>query len=293
VPDVELLDKTEIWVDGVTLDGADLPAMARAAARAIAVPEDRFFVTDVRDQRIVFDVLVPRVRLEQVAGKQDALLAALAQLPGVALAPDAAVHSWGVLGVIGAPAGQVPEILARASELEHGLRRYVAGRVAVVSTGAELLDGSVRDTNLEAATDVLGGAGYEVASGGTLPDDERTIAGRVARLAGDGYGLVITTGGVGAEAKDRTIEALQLLDPDTATAVLAHYPVGQGRHVKDSVRIGVARVGWGLAVALPGPTHEVRAALPVLVAGLQKGAAPVALAEAIAIPLRAGLREHP
>jgi molybdenum cofactor synthesis domain-containing protein len=293
VPDVELLDKTEIWVDGVTLDGADLPALGRTAARVLSVPEDRFFVTDVRDARVVFAVLVPRVSLEDVAGKQNELLDALAQIAGVRLAPDAAVHSWGVLGVIGAPAGQVPEILARAGELEDGLRQYVAGRVAVVSTGAELLDGRVRDTNVEAATELLGSAGYEVASGGTLPDDERTIAGRVARLAGDGFGVVVTTGGVGAEDKDRTIEALQLLDPDTATAATAHYQVGEGRHVKDSVRIGVARVGWGLAVALPGPTHEVRVALPVLIDGLRGGSTPPVLAEAIAAALRAQLRGHP
>jgi Probable molybdopterin binding domain len=292
VPDVELLDKTEIWVDGIDLDGADLPALARAAATALAVPGDKLFVTDVRDARVVFDVLVPRVRLQDVAGKQAELLDALGRVTGVHVRADAAVHSWGVLGVIGAPPGQVPEILARADELEDGLRRYVAGRVAVVSTGAEVLDGRVRDTNLQAATEILGGAGYEVASGSTLPDDDRTIAGRVARLAGDGYGVVVTTGGVGAEDKDRTIEALQILDPDTATAAIAHYRVGEGRHVKDSVRIGVARVGWGLAVALPGPTHEVRLALPVLVAGLRDGAAPGALAESIAAVLRAPLRDH-
>jgi molybdenum cofactor synthesis domain-containing protein len=292
VSDVELLDKTEVWVDGVTLDGADLPALGRAAAAVLSVPHDRLFVTDVRDARVVFDVLVPRVRLEDVAGKENELLGALDRVPGVDVAVGAAVHSWGVLGVIGAPPGQVPEILARADELEDGLRAYVAGRVAVVSTGGEVLDGRVRDTNLETATEALGAAGYDVSSGGVLPDDEQTIAGRVARLAGDGFGVVVTTGGVGAEDKDRTIEALQLLDPETATAAIAHYRVGEGRHVKDSVRIGVARVGWGLAVALPGPTHEVRLALPVLVDGLRAGSTPAALAEAIAAALRAPLRDH-
>jgi molybdopterin biosynthesis enzyme MoaB len=153
-----------------------------------------------------------------------------------------------------------------------------------------VLDGSVRDTNLEAAQEVLGAAGYEVVSGGTVEDDERAIAGRIARLIADGFGLVVTTGGVGAEDKDCTIEALQLLDPGVATAVLAHYQVGQGRHVKDSVRIGVASVGWSLVVALPGPTREVRVALPVLVAGLRAGLSAEALAESIAAPIRDALK---
>lgn len=290
MPEVDLLDKTEVWIQGVDLDGADLVEFAVTSAEALALPNDRVFVTDVRHRRVVLDVLQQRVALEDVAGKQDALLTAVGALPGVAVDDDAAVHSWGVLGVIGASAGEVPEILERATELEGGLRTYVATRAAVVSTGEEVLDGSVCDTNLEVAEEILGAAGFEVMSGGTVPDVERTIAGRVARLAGDGFGLVLTTGGVGAEDKDRTVEALEMLDPDLATAVLAHYEVGHGRHVKDSVRIAVARVGWGLAVALPGPTREVRMALPILVQGLEAGTEPSTLVEAMAEPLRASLR---
>ena len=57
-----------------------------------------------------------------------------------------------------------------------------------------------------------------------------------------------------------------------------------------------ARVGYGIAVALPGPTHEVRTALPVLLAELAAGSPPEAMVEAIAKPLRAllpsAMHEH-
>ena len=271
MPEAELLDKTEVWIVDVTLVDADLRELARVAAAILSFRPDRVFVTDVRDRHIVLDVLEPRVELADVAGKEPELLAVLREIDGVVVGPEAAVHSYGVLGVIGTPAEDVPELLARASEVESGLRRYVDRRAVVVSTGGEVVHGNVRDTNFPIAKEILEAAGYEVSFGGTVPDDDATIAGRVARLAGDGHGLVITTGGVGAEDKDRTIEAIQRLDPDLATAVLAVYEVGHGRHVKDSVRVAVATVGWSVVVALPGPSHEVRLALPRVVEGLRGG----------------------
>ena len=174
----------------------------------------------------------------------------MAQLAGVHVRPNAEVHSEGVLGVIGAPAESARRIVSEADRLERQVREYASGRVAVVATGAELVAGNVRDTNFEAAQEILGQAGFEVNAGGVVGDDEARIAGLVARLAGDGYGLVITTGGVGAEDKDRTVEALERLDPELATAVLASYKQGHGRHVKASVRIAVATLGLG---ERPGP----------------------------------------
>ena len=103
---------------------------------------------------------------------------------------------------------------------------------------------------------------------------------------------MITTGGVGAEDKDRSVEALERLDPALCTAVLAHYRKGHGRHVKSSIRIAVATLGWTTVVALPGPTHEVRLALPILVEGIRTEMHPQALVEAMAVPLRATLPAH-
>lgn len=292
MPGVQLLGKTEIWLHGVRLDKADLPEIARTAAGVLSLPADKVFVTDVREALVVLDVLVPRVDFEAVAGKQQALLEALGEVTGVTVDEAAAVHSEGVLGVIGAPREQAARAVAAADRMEEQIRKYASGRVAVVATGAELVDGNVKDTNFEAALEILGSAGFEVEFGGAAGDSEREIAGLVTRLSSEGFGLIITTGGVGAEDKDRTLEALQLIDPGLATAILAHYEQGTGRHVKDAVRIGVATLGWTTVVSLPGPTHEVRIALPVVVRELQEGTSPQKLVEAIAQPLRATLPNH-
>ena len=290
--DVQLLDKTEIWVRGVRFVDADLPRLANVAARVLELPSDRVFVTDIGADHLCLDVLVPRLALEQFAGKKSALLAALAAIPGTTVLPEANVHSDGILGLIGAAAENLPQILDQAQRLNEGLRNYAMQRVAVVSTGPELLDGRVHDTNLEAAQEMLGAAGFEVHGGGVVDDDLERIAGRVLRLLDEGFGIVVTTGGVGAEAKDMTVEALQRLDPAAATAVIASFQPGHGRHVKAEIRIAVARIDYAIVVALPGPTHEVRLALPVLIEGLNNDWSAALLAEAIATPLRRNFAQH-
>jgi molybdopterin biosynthesis enzyme MoaB len=107
----------------------------------------------------------------------------------------------------------------------------------------------------------------------------------------DGYGLVVTTGGVGAEAKDQTIEALLALDPDAATPYTCRFQIGTGRHTKDGVRIGVGEVSETLIVALPGPNDEVKLGLEELIKGLKSHLNKQMLAENIARILRAELRE--
>jgi len=284
MPEVELLDKTEVWVRGVALDAADLRLLAASAARALDLDPQLVFVTDARDDHVVFDVLKPRVELASILGRQPELLASLAQVPGVT------ISRGGVLGVIGTPSDEIDETLSRATEIDDRLRQYVSSRVAVVSTGPEVAAGNIKDTNVTAAGDIMGPAGFEVTAAGAVLDDEAAIVGRVLRLASEGFGVVITTGGVGAEDKDRTIEALQRCDPHLATAVLATYAVGHGRHVKPHVRVGVGQVEWTRLIALPGPTREVQAALPVVVQGLQQGWDNRQLAREMANVLRNCLR---
>lgn len=291
-PELDLFDKTELWLVGIRLDDVDLPGLAAVAADALSLPRSEVFVTDVRGDHVVFDIVAPKVRMDAVIGREGALLTAIGALPGVALSASAQIHSHGVLGLIGAPADQAEAVVAAAALLDRNLRVYVARRVAIVSTGGEVLRGEISDTNLAAAREQLGAAGYKVHGGGVADDDETLIAARVAGLAEDGFGLIITTGGVGAEDKDRTIEALQRLDPDLATAILASYEVGHGRHVKPHVRVASGRIGDTLLVALPGPTREVKAALPALIAALEAREMPQGIAEAVATPIRAMWRSH-
>lgn len=290
MPEVELLDKTEVWVRGVTLHGVDLRLLAASAAGALDLRPDVVFVTDARDDHVVFDVLKPRMELASIVGREAELLASVGAVTGVRVAADASVHSRGVMGMIGTPSDEVEQTLTRATEIDGRLRSYVSSRVAVVSTGPEVVTGSIKDTNVVIAQDILGSNGFEVAAAGAVIDDEDAIVGRVLRLVSEGFGVVITTGGVGAEDKDRTIEALQRCDPNLVTEVLATYAVGHGRHVKAHVRIGVGAVAWTRLIALPGPTREVEAALPTVAQGLQQGWDDVRLAQALGKVLRACLR---
>ncbi len=292
VTSVQLLEKTEVWLHGISLDNANLPKLANVVADVLVLPRDKVFVTDVRHNLVVLDILAPRVELENVTGKQEELLAAIAAIPGVAVADDASIHSEGILGVIGTPREQVERYLADASKLENQIASYASQRVAVISTGSEVLAGEIEDTNFAAIATAMEAAGFEVEFGGIAGDSETEIAGMVARLSGEGFGIIITTGGVGAEDKDHTVEALERLDPNLATAILAKYTRGHGRHVKEAVRIAIARLGWSTIFALPGPTHEVKLALPILISGIKEKSEPRDLVEAIATPLRSTLPHH-
>ena len=91
MPEVELLDKTEVWVRGLTLDGADLRLLAATAARALDLQPETVYVTDVREDHIVFDVLRPRMELSSIVGRERDLLAALGGVQGVTVSNDASV----------------------------------------------------------------------------------------------------------------------------------------------------------------------------------------------------------
>jgi molybdopterin biosynthesis enzyme MoaB len=131
-----------------------------------------------------------------------------------------------------------------------------------------------------------------VKEGATLPDDEQLIAAALREaIESGGYGTIITTGGVGAEKKDQTVEAILSLDPNAATPYISRHEQGTGRHHKDGVRIAVGRVSDSLIVALPGPNDEVRSSLEILVDGLRQGWSTEVLAEKVAENLRRKLRE--
>ncbi|MET0909013.1 MAG: hypothetical protein ABWZ99_06040 [Ilumatobacteraceae bacterium] len=65
MPDLDLFDKTEIWLTGVTTRGARRPDLAAAAAMSLSIGSNELFVTDVRGDHIVLD-LVAAGRLDDV-----------------------------------------------------------------------------------------------------------------------------------------------------------------------------------------------------------------------------------
>jgi molybdenum cofactor synthesis domain-containing protein len=289
--DLNLLDKTTFWVDDVELAETDLGQLASAAAAVLELPAEEVMVVDVRPGLVVFDVLRPNVEAEAIAGKQRALLERLAGIPGVSLGPNAAIHSEGVLGFIALDPEQAASALEATRTMAASVRERVARRAVVFASGSEVRDAKIRDTNSPFLSEALGQAGHHVEFGGILEDDLACVVGALEDAVQRGFGLVVTTGGVGAEDKDFNVEAIQRIDPRAHTPWILRFERDMRRHHKEGVRIAVGRVGPTLLVALPGPHDEVRLATGVLVAELARGAPDGALAEALASTIRARWQE--
>jgi molybdenum cofactor synthesis domain-containing protein len=287
-----LLEKTEVWVTGLGLQAVNLTELARAAAQALGLEASEVMVVDVRQDLVTFDILRQTVRAEAVAGKKAQLLQAIAAVPGVTLTEKTAVHSDGVLGVIALEPDEAAEVLERTHQMTESILRAVARRAIVFASGFEVSHGLIEDTNSPYLKSELEAHGFRAALGPVLEDDLRDVAFNFRDAVNQGYGLVISTGGVGAESKDATVEGLLQVAPNAATPWLVMYEKGQGRHVKEGVRIAVGRVGPTTLIALPGPNDEVRIALPVILQHCENGSPePQRLAEDIAQALRRRLAE--
>jgi molybdenum cofactor synthesis domain-containing protein len=290
----DLLNKSELRVHGVTLDDADLGELAAGAAEVLELAAREVLVTDYRDGVLTFDVLRPTIYPHQLLDRQTALLARLSATRGVVMAVNASVTADGMLGWIAADAAEVGPAIARAESAATAISQRIARRAVVFSTGGELVSGEVRDTNRATVAAGLEADGFTCDFGGALGDDRDLLAGTLRAWIDRGYGLVITTGGVGAEDKDCTVEAVLVLDPHAATPYTCRFQAGHGRHVKDGIRIAVGRYHGARIFSLPGPNREVAAALEVLRPALASET-PIPdglLAEAIAVRLRTELRAH-
>ena len=172
------------------------------------------------------------------------------------------------------------------------IKQRIHKRALVLSTGIEVKNNQVVDTNKPYIAKELESEGFNVTLGPTLNDDLNYIIGYLRKaVSSGGYGLIVTTGGVGAELKDCTVEVLLALDPHTAAPYTCRFEIGTGRHAKDGVRIGVAQVSGTTIVALPGPNDEARKGLKALLEGLSEKLDKARLAEVIAVALRNDLRE--
>jgi molybdenum cofactor synthesis domain-containing protein len=265
----ELFDKTELRITGITLDRANLDDVAASVANVLGIPGSDIYVIDAREDRLALDIRRDTIDPRQVVGKRDALLAALGATPGVSISCDTTVAADGMLGWISEDPSEVLAALERSREMRDSIGQAIARRALVLSTGPEVVHGHIQDTNQPYILDQLRAAGFDAREGGALDDDRDRLTYRLREAAAElGYGLVITTGGVGAESKDNTVEAIIELDPDAHTPYIVRFEQGHGRHVKDGVRIAVATYGTATIVALPGPHDEVVAALPELIGSL-------------------------
>lgn len=289
--ELNLLGKTEIWIENIILRNADLREIAHVTAEVLELKPDEVIVTDVRENRIVLDVLRKTVYAEQIFGKKDKLLEQLSKISGVIITEKTTIHSEGVLGFIALDENTAKEVTERLEQIVEEVKSRIAKRAIVFSTGFEIKDGIVKDTNTPVIMERLQKEGYKVARGHVLDDDENIIASNILDALSEGYGLIVITGGVGAEEKDKTVEGILRVDPEAATSYIVKYEVGKGRHVKDGVKIAVGKVGETIIIGLPGPTEEARLGLEAAIQGILRGVDKYTLANQIAEVLRKRLRE--
>lgn len=291
-PQWDLLNKTEMTIEPISLQKANLNDIAATIADVLAMEQNDVFVTDLRENVLTIDILKGCVDAYNIVGKKKELLQRLAELPGVRVTDATSIRSAGMLGWIALDDDEIQQSLKRSEEMAQEIRQKLSKRVIVFSTGAEVENGQIVDTNKADITKRMQNEGYVVTQGPILKDDEAFIAAHLRQaIENYGYGLVITTGGVGAEDKDHTIEAILAIDPEAATPYICRYEKGIGRHHKDGVRVAVGQVFETLIVALPGPNDEVRTSLDVLVRGLSMNLDKHSMAEEIAGHLRNRLHE--
>jgi len=279
---LELLEKTEIWIKPIRVSGVNLSLIAEKVAEVMHLDTKEVLVVDVREDLVTLDILKKSVRAEDIIGKKNALLTMLSKIPGVHIGPETEIHSEGILGLIDIEDQKIAgEILAGMERMRREVSDRLQKRAIVFPSGFEVQKGMIVDTNSPYIQNRLMQAGFNVRLGNALDDELESIVLDLRRALNQGYGLIITTGGVGAENKDRMVEALIRLDPDASTPYIVRYRKGTGRHEKDGVKIGVAYVRPSLIIALPGPHEEVKVGMEVIMEGLNQGLGKTELAAAL------------
>ena len=282
------LEKSELKIIGIQLERTNLHRIADCVAEEFGLKRDEVLVIDVRNGEVALDILSEDVDPHHFVGKERELLGKLAQIPGVTLADNARITSEGMFGWIAfqAEADEIHESIERAERMADQMMEIVSKRVRVYPSGTEVINGEIEDTNTPMLIAALNESGFTAEAAPVLPDEEDTIVYKLKEGAGRGYGILITTGGVGAEDKDHSVESVLRLDPKAATPYIAKFTKGHGRHVKDGIRIAVGQFEHVRLITLPGPNDEVAACIPTLIAGLQANERKEVLAENLANVLR-------
>jgi molybdenum cofactor synthesis domain-containing protein len=285
-PGINLLEKTEFWIQGISLHHARLDEIAAEVADVFGFERKEVLVVDVREDHIVLDILRPVIKASQIVGKEDEILKRISVLPGVTLSNHARIHAEGALGWVALDPDLSKKAMKKSLRMSREIHKRVSKRAVVFSTGFEVENRMISDTNYPLIEKQLRERGFMVKFGGILPDEPGVIAYQLRKAVDEGFGLIITTGGVGAEAKDCTVEGLCRVDPSAATPYILKFEIGTGRHVKDGVRIAVGEVGISRLVALPGPTREVELGIGRLLEVLEKKWGKSEIAEYVASALR-------
>lgn len=267
-----LLEKTELWIRPILIKDVNLSLVAERVAEVLNLKKNEVMVVDVREDQIILDIIKKSIVAENIIGKKKALLTALKEIEGLTLIPETDIHTEGVLGLIDIEeSNMAKEVIEKMELMGQEIFGNIRRKAIVFPSGFEIKKGIIKDTNSPYIKNRLSMEGYEVTIGEALEDDKDHIFNSLLKALEDGYGLIITTGGVGAEDKDQTIEAILKLDPSASTPYIIRYEEGKGRHKKDGVRIGVSYIHPSFIIALPGPHEEVKIGIEIIIDGLKRG----------------------
>jgi molybdenum cofactor synthesis domain-containing protein len=284
--ELNLLGKTELWITNIKITNVNLDLIAETVSKVLGLNKSEVFVTDVGEDHVVLDILRRTIDPKKVFGRKDELLIELANVPGVKVTSETEIHSEGVLSFISLDKEIAKAVIEESEKMINEVKRKIRMRAIVFPTGFEVKEGIIKDTNTPLIVSRLKEEGFDVAYGPVLEDDEYIIAAKIREAIDSGYGLIILTGGVGAEDKDKTIEGIEKITSNVKTEYIVKYNRGEGRHVKDGVRIAVGKCGESRIVALPGPTNEVKECIDIVIDGVKRGLKEDELAKKISNKLK-------
>lgn len=282
---LNLLEKSELWISNLTLENANLTKIAEVVADTLCLKHKNVLVVDVRSNHITLDILEENIPEKNILGKEKAILNALSKLDGVNVTDETYIHSNGILGMICVETENPKETLNRISDMTNEIKKNIAKRVIIFPTGFEVKDKMIEDTNTPYLKELFENKGFRVTVGDILEDNISDMEYHISEAVSKAYGLIITTGGVGAEDKDKTVESILKVDPSAATPYIVKFKQGTGRHVKEGVRIAVGNIGPTYIVALPGPNDEVKLASKALIESMENGDSKTEMARKIATVL--------
>lgn len=257
---LNLLEKTELWINNVTLDNANLTLLAETVSDVFGIEKSKVLVVDVRPKHITLDILERDIPEEKIIGKEKKILEAISKISGVCISDDTYIHSNGILGLICLDENNSAEMKITVTKMVDEIKNKISKRAIIFPTGFELKEKLIEDTNTPYLKHLLENEGYKVDIGDIISDEIWDVENKLSEAVSKAYGLIITTGGVGAEDKDKTVEGVLRIDPEAATPYIVKFTQGTGRHVKDGVKIAVGSVGPSLIVSMPGPNEEVQIA---------------------------------
>lgn len=279
---LNLLEKTELWINNITLDNVNLTELAQTAAKVLGIDCKKVLVVDVRPNHITLDILEKDIPTENIVGKEQELKDELSKLEGVHMTESTCLHSNGILGLICIEGENPEELSNKVNSMVEEMRERISKRAIIFPTGFELKDKLIEDTNTPYLKELLESEGFKVTNGDIIEDNMDDMEFKLSDAVSRAYGLIITTGGVGAEDKDKTVESVLKIDPSAATPYIVKFQQGTGRHVKDGVRIAVGSVGPSFIISLPGPNDEVRLAAKVMIECLKNNSSKEVMAQKIA-----------